>query len=199
MARRSDHTREELIEMALSTTERFLGNRPLGDISARQIAKEIGYTVGTLYTLFDNLADLQLQVNSRSLDALRQTCLTAGADEVDPTTRIKAYARAYVGFSRQNPHRWRAVFTRILPEEVPLPQWFDSRVGAMFEMLERPLRAIAPKKSDADIQDATRILWGSVHGITSLSLDDHLFNSQTDEMAMTDALIGNFLASWIVS
>ncbi len=182
--------------MALATTERFLQAQPIHEISARQVAKEMGYTVGTLYTLFANQADLQLQVNGRTLAALHTSCLANDQAEVDPVVRIQRYARAYSEFARSQPFRWRAVFSRILPEEEALPPWFQSRVDAMFQMLEEPLRRLAPARPDSEIVEAARILWGGVHGITALALDDHLFNRSGSNTRMTDELIAHFLASW---
>ena len=54
MARRSDHTREEIREMALVATEQIVSVAGFSALSARKIAKKIGYTVGSLYLLFDN-------------------------------------------------------------------------------------------------------------------------------------------------
>ena len=197
MARRNDHSRDELIEMALGTAERFLAERPIHAISARQIAKAMGYTVGTLYTLFDNLADLQLRVNGRTLVALHAACQATDRIEREPVARIQAYARAYAGFARTQPNRWRAVYSHILPAGQALPGWFQARVNALFDMVEQPLRELAPGRSPEQIAEAALILWGGVHGITGLALDDHLFAiTNGSESHMTGTLIACFLDSW---
>ncbi len=196
MARRSDHSRDELKEMALSATEGFLENLPMHEISARQIATAMGYTVGTLYTLFVNLADLQLQVNGRTLAALHAACVASDRSDADPVVRIQGYARAYARFAHEQPFRWRAVFSRILPENESLPAWFQAKVDAMFGMLEEPLRQLAPARSDAAIAEAARILWGGAHGITALAMDEHLFHHEGSDSLMTDELIARFLDSW---
>lgn len=196
MARRSDHSREELIEMALSSMEDFLKTRSIHDISARQIAKAMGYTVGTLYTLFANLADLQLQVNGRTLEALHAVCVANDRSDSDPVERIQGYARAYTHFAHLQPFRWRAVFSHILPEHEPIPGWLQAKVDAMFGMLEEPLRQLSPARNDADLAAAARILWGGVHGITALAVDDQLFHQAGSDSLMTDELIARFLESW---
>ena len=58
MARRSDHSREELREMALAATEEIIDQQGLAGLTARKVAAGIGYTVGTLYLVFRNLDDL---------------------------------------------------------------------------------------------------------------------------------------------
>lgn len=70
MARRSDHSRDELREMALTAAEQIVLENGYESLSARKVASAIGYTVGTLYLVFENLDDLVLQVNARTLDRL---------------------------------------------------------------------------------------------------------------------------------
>ena len=70
MARRSDHSREELREMALSAAEQIVVEQGYEGLSARKVASAIGYTVGTLYLVFENIDDLILNINARTLDRL---------------------------------------------------------------------------------------------------------------------------------
>ena len=70
MARRSDHSREEIKEMALVAAEKMILANGKDGLSARKVAQEIGYTVGTLYLVFKNLDELILHVNGRTLDRL---------------------------------------------------------------------------------------------------------------------------------
>ena len=70
MARRSDHTREELRRMALDAARAIIESDGLRALSTRRLAKAIGYTPGTLYQLFEDLDDLIIEVNVETLDAL---------------------------------------------------------------------------------------------------------------------------------
>ena len=70
MARRSEHSKEQIRDMALEAAETIVATDGLAGLSARKIAKQIGYTVGTLYLVFRNLDDLVLHVNARTLDAM---------------------------------------------------------------------------------------------------------------------------------
>ena len=45
--------------MAMAAAREIAEKEGLRGLTARRIAREIGYTVGTLYNLFDNLDDLQ--------------------------------------------------------------------------------------------------------------------------------------------
>ena len=70
MARRADHSREELCEIAMQAAERIVETDGLRALTARNVADAIGYSPGTLYNLFANLDELILQLNGRTLDAL---------------------------------------------------------------------------------------------------------------------------------
>ena len=76
MARRADHTREELHRMALDAAREIVDAEGLRGIKARKIMDKIGYTVGTLYQLFDDLDDLIVHMNTETLDALYEDCPT---------------------------------------------------------------------------------------------------------------------------
>ena len=65
MARRSDHSREELYVMALAAAREIAEKDGLRGLKARRISREIGYTVGTLYNVFSNLDDLIIHLKLR--------------------------------------------------------------------------------------------------------------------------------------
>ncbi|MES2985279.1 MAG: hypothetical protein V4735_08845 [Pseudomonadota bacterium] len=48
MARRYDHSKEALQEMAISAGQSIIQSQGFGKFSARKVAAEIGYTVGTV-------------------------------------------------------------------------------------------------------------------------------------------------------
>ena len=48
MARRKDHTREELIQIAIDSGREIVRTEGVASLTARRVAKEMGYTAGTL-------------------------------------------------------------------------------------------------------------------------------------------------------
>ena len=80
MGRRSDHSRAELRAMILTEGHRQLSEIGYARFSAREVAKRIGYTVGTLYNVFGAHDTAGLYVGPPA--ALR-----------DATARDPAYAR----------------------------------------------------------------------------------------------------------
>lgn len=67
MARRSDHTRDELRTLILEAAWSIIGQENAEGLTARRVASEIGYAPGTVYNLFESMDDLILNINLRTL------------------------------------------------------------------------------------------------------------------------------------
>ena len=70
MARRNDHTREQLIQLTLNTVTDFLEQHSYHELSLRKIANMIGYVPSTLVNVFGNYNLLLLHVVAKTLDEL---------------------------------------------------------------------------------------------------------------------------------
>ena len=94
MGRRSDHSKEELLGMALDAALHLVHRGGGEALTIRAVAKAIGYAPGTLYNLFENRDDLVLQVNAATLADLRTT-LEAVTISGGPNRDVRALAEAY--------------------------------------------------------------------------------------------------------
>ena len=101
MGRRSVHTPEELRELILKAATELIERGGLASLSAREIARAIGYSPGTLYNVFENLDDLVLTIEARMLDQLSAR-LIESLNGSDPSQRIFKLAHAYLRFTHQN-------------------------------------------------------------------------------------------------
>ena len=52
MARRKDHTHEQIQALAIAALQQHLAEQPLGNMSLRKLARRIGYSPGTLINVF---------------------------------------------------------------------------------------------------------------------------------------------------
>ncbi len=100
MARRSDHTRAELHDMALGAARSIVTADGLAGLSTRRVAKAIGYSAGTLYQLFADLDDLIFHLNATTLDALFAACRGADLD-ASPESALTELARRYIRLRRR--------------------------------------------------------------------------------------------------
>ena len=198
MARRSDHSREELREMALAAAERIVAEQGYEGLSARKVASEIGYTVGTLYLVFENIDDLILHVNARTLDRLHSRMAGLKASKLEPGDYLERLGEVYIRFADEDPHRWAMVFEHRLAEGRELPAWYHDKVMRMFAMVEAGLEPLAGQRSGDEIAQAARALWGGVHGICILALSDTLGITGVDSVQhLTRSLIGNYLKGFV--
>lgn len=188
MARRSDHTREQLREMALSQAEAVIVRDGIGALSMRKIAKAMGYTVGTLYLIFPNQDALLLAVNLRTADALHAYLLDAVAT-APPEQELRVAAAAYIDFAQANPHRWRLVFelNTDQPEQVAQVQ---RRVEQLFALIESLLAARLPTLGGGALRQTAAAVWAGVHGMASLRVTGKLdWAGETQAEGMLDVLL----------
>lgn len=194
MARRGDHSREEIRTMALEAAEAIIRRDGYKGLSARKVAAAIDYTVGTLYLVFENLDDLLLQVNGRTLDGLFEWLQHHRHAPATPQHELHALAHAYIAYAEAETPRWNMLFEYVAEKGNALPDWYEMKLGKVFGLAEAALKPLADHRSEREIQQAARVLWASVHGICMLKIRQgmDLAGGQSTE-AMTDMLIENFL------
>jgi AcrR family transcriptional regulator len=167
--------REQLIDAA----ERTIAEKGLAAVKARDLAREVGCAVGTIYNVFEHLDELVLCVGSRTL-AMLEAALRAvrspsqhGSAEEAVVDMVRL-ALAYLGFAAKHTVRWRALFEHRMSAGRPLPELLVEQQHRLFAQLERPLEALLPELD----RDARRILartvFSAVHGIVALGLEEKL-------------------------
>lgn len=194
MARRSEHSREEIREMALNAAETILTQEGYKGLTARKLAAAIDYTVGTLYLVFENLDDLLLQVNGRTLDGLFDWLSARRGAASDPRQALLALADAYIAYAETETPRWNLLFEYVAEKGNVLPDWYLLKLGRVFGLVEAALKPLTSSSSELEVQQASRVLWASVHGICMLKIRQRmdLAGGQSTQ-AMAHMLIENFL------
>ena len=192
MGRRSDHSRDELYAMALAAAREIAEEEGLRGLKARRIAREIGYTVGTLYNVFENLDDLIVHLNGTTLDALYESCAQAPLED-EPEAALRTLARAYISFTSSHPNLWGMLFEPTAPHGEQLPDWYHEKVRGLLGLTERALASFFPVGQEEQRYHSARVLWSGLHGICSLARAGALPKSES-ETAMANSLITNYVA-----
>jgi AcrR family transcriptional regulator len=192
MARRSDHTREELKDLAIQAAIALIETDGIGQFSARQVAARIGYTVGTLYNVFGSYDELLLNVNARTLDDWYEFLQSrlARRGRSDP---LRVLARGYIDYARTKYNRWIALFEYRHSEAAGFPDWYEQKLKRLFAMVEE---IILPQTSQdrKKAKRAAQVLWAGIHGICVLSLSDRLELAGPDSPeALAFSLIDNYM------
>lgn len=192
MGRRADHSREELFEIALTAARKIAEEDGLAGLTTRRIAGKIGYSPGTLYNVFDDLDDLIIQLNGRTLDNLYEALATMPGGN-DPEACLLAFAKGYIDFSRQHGNLWGLLFEHHLPGDKPLPDWHHQKLARIFGLIGECLSPYFSPGREADRIHTVRVLWSCLHGMCSLEAGKKLIPGESIEK-MAASLVKNYLA-----
>lgn len=190
MARRSDYTREELTKMAILAGQEIIAKEGFANFSARKVAREIGYTIGTIYNIFASHDEFILHINAVTLCDIR--VFLEKKVSGSGTDAIKQLANGYIQFAENNYNRWSALFEHHLPKGEEPPEWYRAEIKKIFDIVEQHFEEIASNKKEAEI--AAKTIWAGIHGICQLSLSDKLDTVGVKSIkTLTDSLIDNYL------
>jgi AcrR family transcriptional regulator len=163
----------------IDAAERIIAESGLAALRTRDLAREVGCSVGTIYNVFEHLDELILCVGSRTL-AMLDTALravTSASTYDSPEEAIDGLLRlalAYLEFAARHTIRWRALFEHRMSEARPLPEWFVDQQQVLFLQVERPLLTLLPELDEAARRTLARTLFSAVHGIVALGLEEKL-------------------------
>lgn len=163
MGRRSDHSREELRDLFLKAGQAHLADVGFARFSGREVAKQVGYSIGTLYNIFGSLDGLLVAINSRTFDLWSdhlRDALEAGGED-----RIRALVEGYFSFAETHPNLWMAIYDHRLPEGVTLDADAEARRTALVDIVEAEIeRELGDKAQGIEVERLTRSLVATVHG-----------------------------------
>lgn len=132
--------------------------------SAREVAKRVGYSIGTLYNVFGSYDGLILAINGRTLDLWRGHLETRLKAVEDGDDRLTAAINAYFEFAIINRHAWTALYDFRLPDDIDPPDRYREKVAAIMTVVEREIAATLPTARKTDAPALTRSLLATVHG-----------------------------------
>ncbi len=199
MARRNDHSKEQLKELILDTAWKILEQKGSEGLTARNIAKEIGYAPGTIYNFYQSMTEVQLHINSRTLDLLYEALTVSDCtnSQRPPIENMKSMASCYIQFARDYRPYWLLLFNLQLTEEQRQLSWLGDKIEKLFVPLETQLkRMFAETTSHIECKRAARTLWASVHGLCHLQETAKLsiVDDQKTSLDLSFYLIDTFIA-----
>lgn len=198
MARRNDHSHDEIREMILDAAETIIMEHGMKGLSTRKVTRDIGYTVGTLYLVFENLDDLVTHINARTLNRLYHLLTGEDTKVLTKKDRLLRLGQIYVNFAYDDPHRWGLIYEHRHSKDQSVPGWYKKNILQMFSIIEDVLKPLAPTRTDVEIEQAASALWAGVHGICMLGITRKLNCIDMDcVLKRVDILINNFLKGFV--
>jgi len=137
--------------------------------SARQVARAVGYSVGTIYNVFPSLDDFLLAINTRTF-ALWTAHLLMKL-EAAGTDRIRSLVEAYFSFARDNRNLWMAIYDHRLPPGMKMPEEAAQRRAELTGIVVREIAAVVGDRPLEQVQHLARSLIATVHGHCTFDLN----------------------------
>lgn len=196
MAKRSEHSLEELKAMVLDAAETIVIEEGFSGLKVRKIAMEIGYTVGSIYMVFANMADLIMHINARTLDAI--AAQLEQVQDSSPELSIELLSRTYLSYASQNFNRWSNIFECPLVTNAEIPGWFQEKIDNVPAPVYAKFTELAPELSEDHRKRAATALWCGIHGICVLSLTGKQDAERINDIEETIVfLVRNFMRGWV--
>lgn len=130
--------------------------------SAREVAKRIGYSIGTIYNVFGSYDGLILAINGRTLELWRDY-LGAKLEEATGD-RLRLAIDAYFEFAIVHRHAWAALYDFRLPDDLTPPEDYQRKLTAIIEIVVREVAAALPAERAGEAEPLARSLLATVHG-----------------------------------
>jgi AcrR family transcriptional regulator len=143
------------------------GHRHMAEVgfarfSAREVAKRVGYAVGTLYNVFGSYDRLIAAINTRTFEQwathLEERLVRSSTD------RIAALVEGYFSFAAEHMPLWTAIYDHRLPPDFAMPDGFAARRGALTDLVVREVAAVLPPEARDRGPRLARSLVATVHG-----------------------------------
>lgn len=169
MTQTRDSKREDLRQRLIDAAEAQIAQKGLRGLKARDVTATAGCALGALYNSVEDLDQLVLLVNSRTLSRLGEALRAAVPEDAPPAQKMQALAQGYVDFAVTNTRLWSAIFFHRLPDGVDVPEWHKQEHAVLIEQLIEPLSRMRPDLGPDALRLRAQTLFASVHGVVQLS------------------------------
>ena len=172
MARPRKLDLDDLRLQIIAAAREILSEADISALTARGLAERIGLPASAIYRIFPTMAEVVMAVNEATfheIDALFE----ALPPEAPPLERFQRLAAGYIGYMRQNPSLWRALFVDARRQE-DYPEWYLKAIAGLMGRLSALLGAVCPEVPPQIVAEATGKLFVFAHGAISLELDGRL-------------------------
>ena len=148
--------------MIIAEGHRQLAETGYARFSAREVAKRIGYSIGTVYNVLGSHDQLMLAINGVTLDRWQAhlEARLAGATE----NRLYGAIEAYFEFAILHRNLWTALYDFRLPEGEAMPDYYEQKVRAITGLVIDEIAAELPDACAGQAEPLARSLLACVHG-----------------------------------
>ena len=137
--------------------------------SAREVAKRIGYSVGTVMHVFGSVDALVVAINSRTFTTWARW-LEERLEGAQGGKRIRALVEGYFDFASQRRNLWSAIYEHRVPDTMGIPEHLAEQRGQLMDIVTHEVAAVLPSNKRNEAERLSRSLVATVHGHCSFTL-----------------------------
>lgn len=160
--------------------------------SLRALARALGCSHTTPYRYFSGKEEIFAAVRQEGFRRFAELLRREAGDVEDCEARLHALAHAYLGFARDQPEAFRALFELGQPRPESYPQTYEAGREA-WGVLEGAVRdAVRRGVLSGEPEIVAHLFWAGVHGVSTLDLAGRLImGRQAGEIVapMVEALL----------
>ncbi|WP_308917834.1 TetR-like C-terminal domain-containing protein [Jannaschia sp. LMIT008] len=149
--------------------------------SLRGIARQADVSHGAPVHHFPTWAHLMAACAADGFRELSRDLAETSAPDGAPGERLGRMAAAYLAFAQRNPVVFRLMFNRSALTE--RTDEFLAESGAAYALLRRAVRDLDPEMSDERFDTLINTVWGLIHGISVLELEEQICRSSGETTA----------------
>lgn len=131
--RRHDQTRREILDAAWELAARG----GIGNLSLRELAREVGMRAPSLYTYFEGKAAIFDAMFAQGYRELDDSYAELRIDPQDPAGTLTRATVRFLQFCQASVPRYQLMFTRVVPDWRPSPEAYAASVASYEAMVVR--------------------------------------------------------------
>lgn len=170
MTGKREAKKTELKAKLIAAASELIEAGGISALNARAVTKKAGCALGSLYTLFDDLDELIVYVNSQTLHNLADSLKADFPQEGDSKAILKSLALSYVTFARENFASWNALFEYADFAHGNIPDWHEKEQAMLINFIKGPVLKLSPQIGEEEAMIRARTLFAAVHGIVAFSM-----------------------------
>jgi AcrR family transcriptional regulator len=167
--------RQQQLEDLICTAEKAVELHGLQGLKARELANDIGVSLGAIYNLVEDMDELILLVSSTTLSKLDAVLApqenTYFTSETEAINRLIEIALLYRKYASEHTNLWRALFEYKMPDHKTMPESLTKQLENLLSHIASPLKVLCPLMNQIDLSLNIRMMFSAVHGIIILGLD----------------------------
>jgi AcrR family transcriptional regulator len=155
----------------ITTTARKIAEAEGWDaVTTRRLSAEIEYSQPVLYNHFAGMDGIVASVAVQGFAELGAALAAARSEATDGRDALARVAHAFVGFARDNPALFDAMFTRA----TTLPFAADDTPPELNNAFDELRAAVELIAGERDPDTLAEVVWAALHGLITLDRDGRL-------------------------